>query len=1008
MKHFTWILVVVTALGLSAGGVTGEVIVFQENTDNGSGKYEWEANNWFVPEWAGGPEYRVPNSMDTGRLGTDRSCLIDGQTAHISLLGLGYDASGTGTLTIESGSLHVYGTGTAQLKIGDGSDGTLNINGGTVTVDSDHVHGGFSVGYASSGVAGTVNQTGGTVYAETVVIGRSDGTGYYNISGGTLNCNGRLNVTHAGASTLSVLTISGDATLNLTGTAYNHGLNTYDGGTVNIVGGDATIDIVEEFWVGGYSGTDPNTVLAYELTATGISTIDCKDFLVAADSILDLSADANGAGGTYTLVSSTNEVTQADLNNFRFSDATDTDAWSNLTVTGAGPYEVQVDYSPLHTLTVNSGSGDGDYEASTVVGIVADAPGVGKLFDVWTGDTGNIDDVNEANTTITMPTAAAEITATYEDDPNYEPPGGGERGYIARACGFDMDRNGTIGEAADAHVGDGNTTDPDGDGTDEDLIYVDADDGNDTTGDGSPGNPYKTIQYALNQADGPGDGAEDIICIAGRFYEGVTIYDDGVAGYYMRDSFQFPNNPLMLIGWDKDGDGEYPPYDTDDIAVLDGNIDANKIDMAVWTSGKRSYLEIAHLSITNYGSTAWSTGGALKLFHWGGGTQSHVYVHDVEMSNINRAIQDGSTRIVCSFWGGPFTDVAIINNLVDEYASYFCRGAPPAGAGRIRFQNLTLKMYGISGVGHSTGWKLWGQHNGVEILDNIINTNASAWEPVNHVTGLAVCQGAQDWTIRGNLFIDNGITLQPFAAGYYIGRRLDDILIDQNVFKSTYEGWTTGWPVGVTIIGYTDANEEESVEDATITNNFMYTTTSGWRGGISSGAGNGTGPQIGTITIAGNTICGPFTYVDMYGTKRASAITVVPKTDLAYKQQDYVIKNNVIGEAIDGDKNIEVSYAPTGWVANGNVYDPDAVFRWDETQHWVTISFSEWKTETGQDANSTLDEPLFVDDANYDYHLDPNDTVAQGKGVDISGIVDYDYDGDTRDSSTKTAGADVP
>ena len=27
----------------------------------------------------------------------------------------------------------------------------------------------------------------------------------------------------------------------------------------------------------------------------------------------------------------------------------------------------------------------------------------------------------------------------------------------------------------------------------------------------------------------------------------------------------------MLIGWDKDGDGQYPPFDEDDIAVMDGH-----------------------------------------------------------------------------------------------------------------------------------------------------------------------------------------------------------------------------------------------------------------------------------------------------------------------------------------------------------------------------------------------------------------------------------------------------
>src|SRR6185436_15174352 len=90
------------------------------------------------------------------------------------------------------------------------------------------------------------------------------------------------------------------------------------------------------------------------------------------------------------------------------------------------------------------------------------------------------------------------------------------RGYQSRACGFDMNRNGVFGEAADCNVCDGTTTDPDGDGVKEDLIYVNCGTGSNTTSCGSPSNPCKTIAYAWGtRADGPGDGAEDIICFTG-------------------------------------------------------------------------------------------------------------------------------------------------------------------------------------------------------------------------------------------------------------------------------------------------------------------------------------------------------------------------------------------------------------------------------------------------------------------------------------------------------------
>jgi len=65
------------------------------------------------------------------------------------------------------------------------------------------------------------------------------------------------------------------------------------------------------------------------------------------------------------------------------------------------------------TLTVNSGTGDGDYTVDTVVDIDADTAASGQFFDAWIGDTANIADLNNGSTTITMPAAAVEITATY-------------------------------------------------------------------------------------------------------------------------------------------------------------------------------------------------------------------------------------------------------------------------------------------------------------------------------------------------------------------------------------------------------------------------------------------------------------------------------------------------------------------------------------------------------------------------------------------------------------------
>ena len=568
------------------------------------------------------------------------------------------------------------------------------------------------------------------------------------------------------------------------------------------------------------------------------------------------------------------------------------------------------------------------------------------------------------------------------------------KGYVSRPCGFDMNRNGVLGEAADQKVGDGETPDPDGDGVDEDILYVDSVSGDDQSGDGSPSRPFRTIQKALDSADGPGDGAEDIVCISGTFHESLVMHRGGVAGHCVRDGFQFPRDPTMIIGWDKDGDGQYPPYDRDDRAILDGG---RTLAWAIANRKKLSHIEIAHLTVKDYGHHE-SNGGAFQLFRWGEGAQSHIYIHDVEFEAINKAEKDASAKIVLNFWGGPMTHVAVINNLVNEYSSYFCRGAPPDKAGRFRFQNNTLRMFGARGASFVTGWKLWGHHRGVEILDNVLDCSADAWKPLGHVSGIGVCQGAQDWTIRGNVLLDLGITLQPFAKGYPFDRTLNNITIDRNVFRGAYDGWT--WPrLGIKIQGYPEAPAHQSVENATITNNF-FSTTVGWGAAILCGACNGSGPQRGTITIAGNTLQGPFD-------RSRGGIAIQAPRQEAFRQQNFVIKNNIIADAGEG-LNIAVDYAPAAFIADGNVYDARSGFRWNEPKHWVSMAFTKWKSAAKQDARSRMGAPVFVNADAGDLHLHESDTVSKAAGVDITPITQIDFDGQPRVGADPIAGADVP
>jgi hypothetical protein len=66
---------------------------------------------------------------------------------------------------------------------------------------------------------------------------------------------------------------------------------------------------------------------------------------------------------------------------------------------------------PTYSLTVTNGSGSGTYAAGTVVSIAANAPPSGQAFQNWTGAA--VANPNAASTTLTMPAASVNVTATY-------------------------------------------------------------------------------------------------------------------------------------------------------------------------------------------------------------------------------------------------------------------------------------------------------------------------------------------------------------------------------------------------------------------------------------------------------------------------------------------------------------------------------------------------------------------------------------------------------------------
>ena len=69
-----------------------------------------------------------------------------------------------------------------------------------------------------------------------------------------------------------------------------------------------------------------------------------------------------------------------------------------------------------YALTVNGGQGSGNYLIGEIVNITANTAPSGKAFDKWTGNVEGVTDVTSANTTYTMSSADANVTATYKNN----------------------------------------------------------------------------------------------------------------------------------------------------------------------------------------------------------------------------------------------------------------------------------------------------------------------------------------------------------------------------------------------------------------------------------------------------------------------------------------------------------------------------------------------------------------------------------------------------------------
>lgn len=642
-------------------------------------------------------------------------------------------------------------------------------------------------------------------------------------------------------------------------------------------------------------------------------------------------------------------------------------------------------------------------------------------------------------------------------------------GYTARANGMDLDDDFVYGESGDVAgtdddlACDDNTgtsgpieEDVDNDGYAEPQIYVRPSVGTDNSQCGGPGisatgGACATVQYVIdnrmNTGTDHGGAVEDYICLytgdGADANETLSIADeDGDAGTKTRTKvgleqfdFQYPSNPNVLMGADWDQDGEYPPYDTDDEAIFDGNEAVDHDGFLVVSDGDGTEdtdrWEFAHFQARDYGIDA-----ARNASDWYGFLKTgaadptyildHLYFHDIDNYGINYG-QESLSGTMCfvNAWGYRYNYHAMENMRCLDCCGYVIRGSV-GEADYWRFRNTTLTNYCEDTFGelcdqlgncitshpHGSGPKYWGLWNYGEWLYNDWDNDPTDYY-INNAescggTGMAIVDNCQrDQYVLGNRFSNWGgaITLGggldrgcSQTTGFGVATRnadnlvaaYNEIVIDNGVcVDSNYIGFKFE-------ASYDDPRN--FLEDAIAHNNVIWDNSTAGDMGMCLYVNNGvpTGgagdPSTSTFSFVGNT-CHSDDWADGSGWR---VLWIDIETD---KPHNWVISSNIITggtdteilfsndsalESLTSDYNVFYNSGNNSFVYNGQTYATLPLFA----------------AASGTNANSKGEgqnncDPTFV---NYpdDLHLASGDTCAREAGTSMSAYYTVDYDQDAR------------
>ena len=279
------------------------------------------------------------------------------------------------------------------------------------------------------------NGTGDGVYApgSTVTITADDPSSGYTFTGWTVVSGG---VSFASATSATTTFTMPDEAVEVTAT---YDLITY-AVTVNSGTGDgkyapgATVTITADAPSSGYTFTGWTVVsggVSFASATSATTTFTMPDEAVEVTAIYDLitySVTVNNGigngdyapGATVTIIAVTPYTGYAFAAWLVVSGGVTLHSATSATTTFTMPdeaVEVTATYKPIpYAVTVNNGTGGGDYAPGATVTITADTPSTGYAFAGWSVVSGGatLNSATSATTTFTMPDEAVEVTATYD------------------------------------------------------------------------------------------------------------------------------------------------------------------------------------------------------------------------------------------------------------------------------------------------------------------------------------------------------------------------------------------------------------------------------------------------------------------------------------------------------------------------------------------------------------------------------------------------------------------